>query len=417
MGKKKQKRQHGRGERQPAHLSCTRLHGLPNRGNTCYFNAVLQAVCSAPTLTEALGKLNDARQSTASDQQPLAVAFARLAISLNSTDTRPTPPDQLLSAVRNRWPQFQGREQQDAQELYTMLLTGIEEEEAAAACNPDGTSATHAEKREAARLLSLVRFFLFPAGSRGVESRESEPLLLPCIASYHFLTYCLCVCTQCPLLRSRLLACGYDDVTSTAATRAASHAPSAGPAAILQSLFQGRLSCSLASHLDCFWDLSIEIPGATRQRHTGEDVDHCQRPEQAPSLDASKSIGADDVDGPVQQRDGTGTVESAGKVTTRAVAGDVGARVSATSAVDVVMALRNFCAPEMIDMRETRLSIWGDPPPVLTLHLKRFWQSQERDQCRFHKIDDPVHFNESECTAHFLMLADECRFSPLDCAR
>lgn len=183
MGKKKQKRQHGRGERQSAHLACTRLHGLPNRGNTCYFNAVLQAVCSAPTLTEALAEHSPA----SSDQQPLAAAFARLAISLDSTGTRPTPPDQLLGAVRNRWPQFKGHEQQDAQELYTMLLTGIEEEEAAAACNPDGTSATQAEKREAARLLSLVGFSLFPAGSRAVESRESEPLLLPYVASNRFL--------------------------------------------------------------------------------------------------------------------------------------------------------------------------------------------------------------------------------------
>jgi uncharacterized UBP type Zn finger protein len=163
MGKKKQKR--GRSGSQQGggtHLSSTRLYGLPNRGNTCYFNAVLQAVCSAPRLSAQLQSLHgDGKQRTASDQ-PLAAAFARLAISLDGAarGTRPTPPDQLLGAVRNRCPQFQGREQQDAQELYTMLLTGVAEEAAAAACNSDGTSSTEVEKMEAERLLGLVRSFL-----------------------------------------------------------------------------------------------------------------------------------------------------------------------------------------------------------------------------------------------------------------
>lgn len=164
MGKKKHKK--ARGHRQTSaqtssnSASKARLHGLANRGNTCYFNAVLQAVCSAPQLAERLKALdgND-QQSTASDQAPLAAAFARLAKSLDGTTrgARPTPPDQLLSAVRNRCPQFEGREQQDAQELYTMLLTGIAEEAAAAACSIDGTSATRAEKQEAERLMGLVR--------------------------------------------------------------------------------------------------------------------------------------------------------------------------------------------------------------------------------------------------------------------
>ena len=95
----------------------------------------------------------------AASDQPLAAAFARVAISLDGAarGIRPTPPDQLLGAVRNRCPQFQGREQQDAQELYTMLLTGIAEEAAAAACNSDGTSSTQVERMEAKRLLGLVR--------------------------------------------------------------------------------------------------------------------------------------------------------------------------------------------------------------------------------------------------------------------
>ena len=134
------------------------LNGLPNRGNTCYFNAVLQAVCSAPRLSAQLQSLSDGTQRTASDQ-PLAAAFARLAISLGGAarGTRPTPPDQLLQSVRHRCPQFQGREQQDAQELYTMLLTGIAEEAAAAACNSDGTYSAQVEKMEAERLMGLVR--------------------------------------------------------------------------------------------------------------------------------------------------------------------------------------------------------------------------------------------------------------------
>ena len=139
--------------------SSTRLNGLPNRGNTCYFNAVLQAVCSAPRLSAQLQSLSsDGTQRTASDQ-PLAAAFARLAISLGGAarGTRPTPPDELLGLVRHRCPQFQGREQQDAQELYTMLLTGIAEEAAAAACNSDGTYSMEVEKMEAERLMGLVR--------------------------------------------------------------------------------------------------------------------------------------------------------------------------------------------------------------------------------------------------------------------
>jgi hypothetical protein len=231
------------------------------------------------------------------------------------------------------------------------------------------------------------------------------------------------MCTQCPLLSTRLLACGYGN--ATAAARATLHAPSSGPAAVLQSLFQGRLSCSLAAHLDVFWDLSIEIPGVhrdpRRQRHTGVEVDHSHQPDRASSLNKSKTNGgtgtnesvgeqissvdesqstdARDVEGREQKNGDVGTLDGIGEDATTAVPGDaVETGVSARPVVDVVMALRNFCAPEMIGARERRLSIWGDPPPVLTLHLKRFWQSQEGGQWRFHKIDAQVHFKESTCT-------------------
>lgn len=199
---------------------------------------------------------------------------------------------------------------------------------------------------------------------------------------------------QPPLLRTRLLPCGYGDATVTKGV--ASPVPSSGPAAVLQSLFQGRLSCSLASHLDCFWDLSIEIPGAARQRRTDETVDDCQEPDKTPSLDAPKSGGTTDAVARVDKDDDTTPAHSA-------PCGGDHTRVGAptTPVVDVKMALRNFCAPEMIDKRETRLSIWGDPPPILTLHLKRFWQSQDEEgQWRFHKIDAPVQFKESKRTTN-----------------
>jgi hypothetical protein len=161
MGKKKNKG--GRGQRQSGGggggSSSRRLHGLPNRGNTCYFNAVLQALAASPQLGERL------RTASAPDG-PLAEAFVRLVASLNDgvvRGTKPVPPDQLLGATRGRCPQFQGREQQDAQELYTMLLTGIEEEAAAAACNPDGTTATQAERRKAEQLLDVVSLLAIAA--------------------------------------------------------------------------------------------------------------------------------------------------------------------------------------------------------------------------------------------------------------
>ncbi len=224
-------------------------------------------------------------------------------------------------------------------------------------------------------------------------------------------------CTQRPLLCSRLLACGYGNAN---AARATSHTPSSGPAAVLQSLFQGRLSCSLAAHLDVFWDLSIEIPGTHRD---SVEADRCRQPDQASSaddeskmddetgtcesageqtssVDASQTTEATDIEGREQKSDDARTLDSVDEDAATAVSGDaVSTRVSATSVVDIVMALRNFCAPEMIGLRERRLSIWGDPPPVLTLHLKRFWQSQEGGQWRFHKIDAQVHFKESKCTS------------------
>ncbi|GJM98343.1 hypothetical protein PR202_ga15344 [Eleusine coracana subsp. coracana] len=100
------------------------IKGLPNLGNTCFFNAVMQNLLALDGLR---------RRMLGSDVPtgPLSMSLKKLFVdSSASNDTGGTlSPKNLFSSICSKYPQFRGYQMQDSHELLRCFLDGLRTEE------------------------------------------------------------------------------------------------------------------------------------------------------------------------------------------------------------------------------------------------------------------------------------------------
>jgi len=93
------------------------MKGLPNVGNTCYFNSALQCLFQVPPLSNYFLKIEGRPGDT-----PFVQEYRRLIRMYWSDNKNVVDPSQLLQCVQERFKQFRGRDQQDAQEVLMCML-------------------------------------------------------------------------------------------------------------------------------------------------------------------------------------------------------------------------------------------------------------------------------------------------------
>jgi ubiquitin C-terminal hydrolase len=93
------------------------MKGLPNVGNTCYFNAALQCLFQVPPLTNYFLKLESSGQ-----ESEFVTEYRRLIRQYWSDDTGMIDPRLLLWCFVKRYRQFDNHDQQDAHEVVTCML-------------------------------------------------------------------------------------------------------------------------------------------------------------------------------------------------------------------------------------------------------------------------------------------------------
>ncbi|XP_047437090.1 uncharacterized protein LOC125005652 [Mugil cephalus] len=101
--------------------------GLDNAGNSCYFNAVLQCLCSTVPLVEHL--LNrDTRKELTKSKCRVAEVFVRLLEEMWLGGSSSCAPLEARSVLCSILPQFNNYSQQDAQELLLFLLNVLHDD-------------------------------------------------------------------------------------------------------------------------------------------------------------------------------------------------------------------------------------------------------------------------------------------------
>eukprot|EP00164_Ancoracysta_twista_P002722 GFYU01003624.1.p1 GENE.GFYU01003624.1~~GFYU01003624.1.p1 ORF type:complete len:806 (+),score=137.38 GFYU01003624.1:182-2599(+) len=127
--------------------------GLRNQANSCYFNSVVQAMAAIPELKEYLEQIHVSTSSSKDLSQPKSVSRGTLALCSELTrhkveKKKRLTPHGLYKLLCEKEVQFQGNEQQDADECFRLLMKHITaEHEATAARKPtslvSATSALH----------------------------------------------------------------------------------------------------------------------------------------------------------------------------------------------------------------------------------------------------------------------------------
>eukprot|EP00439_Symbiodinium_sp_Y106_P019780 s4138_g2.t1 len=105
--------------------------GLLNLGNTCYLNSTLQALSNTVALRryyEAGHYKADISCTPDSMGGRLADGFANLLRSIWGNEFRIVKPHEVRNLISEKWSQFAGYRQHDAQELLMFLLDGLHED-------------------------------------------------------------------------------------------------------------------------------------------------------------------------------------------------------------------------------------------------------------------------------------------------
>ncbi|CAK1550366.1 unnamed protein product [Leptosia nina] len=146
-----------KGKEKTASMNLTRVRGLSNLGNTCFFNSVMQCLVQTPYLLDVLqemsipgerftlpgGKLKlkgeNGEDGKEVDLPPitgqlgewgtLTKTLAETLAELQSGEGGVYTPRRLLSALVNKLPQFGGGDQHDSHELLRHLLEAVRSED------------------------------------------------------------------------------------------------------------------------------------------------------------------------------------------------------------------------------------------------------------------------------------------------
>ncbi|XP_054900980.1 putative ubiquitin carboxyl-terminal hydrolase 50 [Poeciliopsis prolifica] len=101
--------------------------GLDNIGNSCYFNAVMQCLCSTMPFVEDL-LCHATRRDLEKCDCKIAQVFIQLLDQMWQGTSTSCSPVQVMSALPSVFPQFDSYTQQDAQELLLHLLDALHED-------------------------------------------------------------------------------------------------------------------------------------------------------------------------------------------------------------------------------------------------------------------------------------------------
>ncbi|KAJ8280111.1 hypothetical protein GJAV_G00050670 [Gymnothorax javanicus] len=132
-------------------LVTSKVRGLSNLGNTCFFNAVIQNLSQTQQLRQILKEATDERTSLtitpdlSTELEPisipierpgsLTVAMCQLLNEIQETKKGVVTPRELFTQVCKKAARFKGYQQQDSQELLRYLLDGMRAEETKRICS------------------------------------------------------------------------------------------------------------------------------------------------------------------------------------------------------------------------------------------------------------------------------------------